>query len=862
MQRIYTVLLLLFFGGLAQAQIQTVPLQGNPVLQKIAEEEQQARLQRWGKIVAGQNQKNDEICPLEEDGTFYLRPGEPVTFFIDTIGFDTLGGTLECLNCSATQFGTAEFFEVGDSAFISYVADENIQGAAETVLVEFCQNSGNRQCFELRYPVVIRRTNGSIRLPGLAFPPEQDTSFCLDISSLPGEFSCSRVLEPDLPTAPCGDFYEGDSFTSLSAQCLYYQSTRYGGVDSVCVLVCDEFTVCDTFHLAFDIQQDTLELPFMDDFSYSGPFPSAALWLDRGPFVNATMSIRPPSIGVATFDGVDRTGVPYASVGGGFDRLTSKYIDLSDKADIDRVFVSFWLQPKGLGDRPEIPDNMILEFKDSDNNWTAIESFQGIDDDVRFDSIFPFAFYAFPVEGEFLHSGFQFRFSAQSSGTGILDLWHLDYVRVSEDEMPDGTFDDIAFTEPPNYLLKNYTSMPWRHFKARQEQELINSLTAGIFNHFPITNNITDSDVQIFEEKNNLLLITENPFAPFSFNLEPFERLAIDLDLTGNSSAPWQEVIQGLSMLNENQDSLEFITRYTIAPNDENLQPGYRTSVRGNNLAVRRTRFENYFAYDDGTAESTVQLESFNGISVQLAVEFRSNVDDSLRAIQIHFPRLTSNVSDQLFNLRIWKDSLETEPVYEAIFQRPVYASDFLDTLQGFSTYPLTDPLTGEFQAIELKADSLYYIGFEQITNCEEPNCIPFGYDLNSTNGYQFLYVKTGDNFQKLDTLLEGPQGALMVRPVVGSVTPGPTSVEEVPPLSEKMQIFPNPTSGTLFFQLRDGRASDYQVEVYNNVGQLMQRSILAEQISLANLPSGIYFLKIVNLPLQQSWHEKIILAK
>jgi len=857
MQRIYTVLLLLLWAGLAQAQIQTVPLQGNPVLQQLAEEEQQARLQRWGKIVAKQNEKNDEICPLEDDGTFYLRPGEPATFFIDTIGFDTLGGTLECLNCAETQFGTADFFEVADSAFISYIADENLEGAAETVLVEFCQNSGNQRCFELRYPVVIRRFNGSIRLPGTNFPPEQDTSFCLDISSLPGDFSCSRVLQPDLPTAPCGDFYEGDSFTSLSQQCLYYQSTRYGGVDSVCVLV------CDTIHLAFNIQQDTLELPFMDDFSYSGPYPSADRWLDRGPFVNSTMAVRPPSIGVATFDGVDRTGVPYVSKGGGFDRLTSKYIDLSGKTETDLVYVSFWLQPKGLGDRPELMDNMILEFKDRFNNWTEIQSFQGVADTVRFDSIVPFAFYAFPVRGDFLHSGFQFRLSAESAGTGILDLWHLDYVRVSENETPNGTFDDIAFTEPPNYLLKTYTSMPWRHFVERRGQELIDTLSGELFNHFPIQNTTNISNIQIAEVTQGVPLITNSAFPAFTTvnNIDPFSRLNITFDPSVEYSEPWSEFRTNLGQFDAEAENLEFILQYQIGVSNEIEEPGY-APVKLNNLVRRRTKFDNYFAYDDGTAESTVQLESFNGISVQLAVEFRSNVDDSLRAVQIHFPRLTSNVSEQLFNLRIWKNDLESEPVYEAIFQRPVYASDFLDTLQGFSTYPLNDPLTGAFQAIELKADSLYYIGFEQISTCQEPNCIPFGYDLNSPRGYDFLYVKTGDNFQKLDTLLAGPQGAIMVRPVVGSVTPGPTSVEDITPLSEKMRIFPNPTSGTLFFQLQDGRASDYQVEVYNSVGQLMQRTVLAEQISLEKLPSGIYFLKIVNLPLQQSWHQKIILAK
>ena len=41
--------------------------------------------------------------------------------------------------------------------------------------------------------------------------------------------------------------------------------------------MCDSFTVCDTFHYAFNIRHDTLNYPetnFLDDFSYDDTTPT------------------------------------------------------------------------------------------------------------------------------------------------------------------------------------------------------------------------------------------------------------------------------------------------------------------------------------------------------------------------------------------------------------------------------------------------------------------------------------------------------------------------------------------------------------------------------------------------------------
>jgi hypothetical protein len=61
---------------------------------------------------------------------------------------------------------------------------------------------------------------------------------------------------------------------------------------------------------------DTLNLPFIDDFSNAKvyPYPDPKLWTDKYVYVNTTYPVNPISIGVATFDGLDPNGMPYDTV--------------------------------------------------------------------------------------------------------------------------------------------------------------------------------------------------------------------------------------------------------------------------------------------------------------------------------------------------------------------------------------------------------------------------------------------------------------------------------------------------------------------------------------------------------------------
>jgi hypothetical protein len=53
---------------------------------------------------------------------------------------------------------------------------------------------------------------------------------------------------------------------------------------------------------------DTVDLPFFDDFSFSSGYPDNSLWMDRDVYINSRYGKDMPTIGVATFDAIDKFG--------------------------------------------------------------------------------------------------------------------------------------------------------------------------------------------------------------------------------------------------------------------------------------------------------------------------------------------------------------------------------------------------------------------------------------------------------------------------------------------------------------------------------------------------------------------------
>src|SRR5690606_1452650 len=78
-------------------------------------------------------------------------------------------------------------------------------------------------------------------------------------------------------------------------------------------------------------------------------------------------------------------------------------------------------------------------------------------------------------------------------------------------------------------------------------------------------------------------------------------------------------------------------TARIVYRNTWHLQSGSPTEPKANDTIVRDQVFDNYLAYDDGTAEKSYFLNLGQSLPGKTAIEFRLNAPDTLRGVAIYF---------------------------------------------------------------------------------------------------------------------------------------------------------------------------------------------------------------------------------
>lgn len=603
----------------------------------------------------------------------------------------------------------------------------------------------------------------------------------------------------------------------------------------------------------------SMDLPFFDDFSYTTPYPVATHWENRDVFINNAWANNPVSVGFATFDGLDATGSPYGGGFGSSDTLTSVELNLGSESS---AYISYYVQAKGLGDTPEPTRDLILEFKTQDgegeNEWIEIERHV---QDLQFfprDSATAFAFVGpIAIEDSYLYDGFQFRFRNFSSRSGAVDLWHLDYVRV-EEEPTNQVIQDLAFTELPPSIFKTYSSAPWTHYIS-PESDLSNAearqdFKVELFNHATQNIQIQEGALGTFNVtagEENELFVLDNLFANPSI---PPNRQEVDYGINFNFStliAP----LQAVPFIRDN--NLVFIkTEYQMSPNPQADIP----EIKRNDKVASITELSDYYAYDDGSVESAVQIAGLGG---QAAMEFYNYKKDSIRGFQIQIPRIAA--SNGNITLKVWLEDLNSEPIVELPIS-PFFVDEISDTLQAFTTYALKDAITGNPAPVELPVGT-FFVGWEQGL-CQGSTCVAVGLDRNTPEAAEFAYFNEDGNWRKVsenEQFYGHLSGALMIRPILGDKTPIDselaTNTIELP-LQEVMHIYPNPASEQVSFQLFDGDYSAYQLQIFNSLGQIVSSSPLQPQVHLADFTPGIYFLQLTQTATQAVGFHKLVIER
>ncbi|HEY4799879.1 MAG TPA: T9SS type A sorting domain-containing protein [Bacteroidia bacterium] len=585
------------------------------------------------------------------------------------------------------------------------------------------------------------------------------------------------------------------------------------------------------------IRPDTIDIttkPFLDDFAKESIYPDTALWLDSNVFINRDYPIQPPTMGVATFDGLSKSGLPYdttllsSSASLPADTLTSKPINLAFPAS-DSIYLSFFWQAMGRGNAPEHSDSLILQFRNPSiandsfawgNVWYKNGYLPSASDTA-------FHLVMIPITNPvFLQKGFQFRFRNYATISGDVDHWHIDYVYLARNRsLKDTIFDDVAFTYNSRPLLQNYYAMPWEQYRPA---EMKTNLSFFIRNNDSITKNISITDT-IFE--------TPFTYGWYSNNILPYTPNGYMNDAIFSSPS-----LSGYSFPTLTQDT-SFLMECVLKTNDKNLW---------NDTLRFKQNFYNYYAYDDGTAEASYGLNSCS-VPGQLAYKFTLNQPDSLFAVQMLFtwvPQLfggNPSVNQQQFKIRVWNDNggIPGSVIYEDTIATPnyeyVYHPDWGNLTNSFYPYILKTPqhLSGTF-----------YVGLIQyVYPCS--TLVNLGFDRN-TNSNSKMFYEVGNGWTQ--SVL---QGSWMIRPVFGTMK-GLLSAPALTSANSTASIFPNPTSGK--FRVEEASSGNtsghnnepgeekYSIAVFDLAGRKVfsqSASSLSEEFDLSSLTAGMYFIHI-----------------
>lgn len=607
-----------------------------------------------------------------------------------------------------------------------------------------------------------------------------DTTYYLQFNTGTSEYDtiAHTPLELMLYNNPLDLNNPGDTITVWPA----YQYSITGTNDTIdSVLVLQHDTVVNPGHLIF-----------VKDDGYS-------LWEDSLPhvLVNAQYSEDPVTIGMATFDGVDYNGVPhdntYANSYDIAEYLTSKPINL-DYDPKDSIYLSFYYQQKGLSDRPERDDSLVLEFfSPITQTWYHVWATEGnLDDDLFHEVKLSI------TDTIFLKNAFQFRFKNYATLSGSYDHWNLDYVRLDRNRTNVGeVLTDIAFYNPLNSFIQDYTRAPWDHYKVSPAGRMISSYNVNLVNL---------GDAPRFVEKQEDFMdydgsfLAQNPFHLANPSLNP----GVSPTNIAVNSAP----VNVQFPANTNASSQFKFKSYLSVTPDANQE---------NDTLFHTQIFDTYYAFDDGSAEAAYIL---TGSGSKAAQKYTTYVQDTLKGLLFMFPQTSDNMPATDIKIKVWSDIITDQILFQEVVT-PAYGSE----LNGFIRFSL------EENPIIVNGD--FYIGWENLNS----NDVLIGFDRNIDNRSR-LYIDYGGGFG--NSLLEG---TLMMRADFGQANLAVPTAEVSKSASTILDIFPNPVQSILYIKNHES-IRDFQILDLMGKQIMSQSSLTDTFIDVSGLAKGLYLVR------------------
>ena len=253
-------------------------------------------------------------------------------------------------------------------------------------------------------------------------------------------------------------------------------------------------------------------------------------------------------------------------------------------------------------------------------------------------------------------------------------------------------------------------------------------------------------------------------------------------------------------------------------------------------------------AYDDGSAEKAYGL---TGLDLKkFAYEWTLNKPDTLTGFQVMFAQVEGYVGDLVFNFEAWdsirlKDyTFSDSSIYTLINQKPFY----IDSTNGFATFILDSPLL---------VPSHFYFGWAQV----DERRLQIGYDVNSTLGYQHMFVFTEGQWDSTSVSLPGSP---MIRLIFDSHWRKSSLSAGMVDLTKEdgnLRIYPNPANGKVKLQTSFPYAS-LQISILNDIGEVVKYlPYVTGELDISQLANGLYLLNATDPQTGKTYHSKVVKA-
>ena len=471
------------------------------------------------------------------------------------------------------------------------------------------------------------------------------------------------------------------------------------------------------------------------------------------------------------------------------------------------IYFSFLYQPRGLGDEPEEQDSLLVDFyRTSDSLWINVWGIPGT-------QLHDFKHVMIPITGEqYLKDGFRFRFRNRGSlpknpdypdKRSNVDHWHLDYIRLDMDRFASDTIlRDVAFITPMKSILKDLTSLPWSHFEDAFNTVLDQNIPVRYRNNDTISRNITRS------------LVVEEPL--WGESDPPSTPTAQDLPALQDTVVEFDYLIYQLDI--ERGDSA--ILRFTASLRTDDIDP------KVNDTVFHDQHFNDYYSYDDGTAEAGYGLRGQGTKNSSVAVKYFAYTPDEIGGVDIAFNQVLDSVNlGYYFKLFVWEDN-------DGI-PGSVLHEDGKDHLPGYPTY-FPGFIRWHFDE-PVQVEGPFYVGWKQYNYY----LLNVGMDVNNRPTPHVTYY----NYQGTWEESKSP-GVLLIRPFLYTE---PTGTLSRGTGYNELKIYPNPATDQVMIELPgEEQIRGMVLDVYDTSGRLAFQEIMQEtMLDVSSLSSGIYYIRV-----------------